>query len=59
MTPTPPRRRWFQFGLRGLLGVVTVLAAFIAYHVNWIRQQHQLLHEADALRRVTSNYISG
>lgn len=38
-----PRPR-FQFGVRTLLVVVTlagVIAAFISYHVNWIRQRRE------------------
>jgi len=36
-------RRWLRFSLRTLLIVVTLLAAFIAYHVNWIRQRHEVI----------------
>ena len=35
--------------------VVTVLAAFLAYHVNWIRQRHRLLAE-EALRHETARW---
>jgi hypothetical protein len=35
----PARRRWFQFSSGAMLLAVTVLAVFIAYHVNWIRQR--------------------
>lgn len=41
--PTPPRRRWLQFGLRGLLVGVTVLAVFAAYYGNWIRHRHAII----------------
>jgi hypothetical protein len=44
----PTRRRWYQFGLGTLFVVVTVLAIFIAYHVNWIRQRHAFLAFQDA-----------
>ena len=37
----PTRRRWFQFSLRTLFVVVTVLGVFIVYHVNWIRQRDE------------------
>lgn len=36
---TPPRRRWLRFSLRTMFVVVTALAAFLAYHVNWIRER--------------------
>jgi hypothetical protein len=38
----PPRRRWFQFGIGTMFFAVTVLAAlaaFLAYHVNWVRER--------------------
>ncbi len=41
-----PRRRWFRFSLRTLFVVVTVLAVFIAYHVNWIHQRHEFIEVA-------------
>ena len=40
--PTPPRRRWFLFGLRTLLILVTV-SSWLGYHLNWIRQRHAFL----------------
>ena len=48
--PTPTPRRWFKwswltFSLRTLFVVVTVLAVFIAYHANWIRQRHTYLQD--------------
>ena len=36
-------RRWFQFGLRTMFVVVTVVAvpaAWASYNLNWIRQRH-------------------
>jgi hypothetical protein len=43
MSEPPTRRRWFQFGLGPMLLLVTVVAAFLAYHVNWIRQRRDFL----------------
>jgi hypothetical protein len=40
--PTPPRRRWFQFGLRTMFVVVTVVAVWLGYQANWIRQRHSV-----------------
>jgi len=39
---THGRHRWFQFGLRSMFVVVTLVAIFVTYHVNWIHQRHQL-----------------
>ena len=39
----PPGRRWFQFGLRTMFVVVTLVAAFLAYQLNWIRKRHRFL----------------
>jgi hypothetical protein len=49
--PTSPRRRWFQFGLRTMFVAVTVVAIFIGYHVNWIRQRNA--------ERTTFTYLQG
>ena len=46
-----PKRRWLRFSLRTLFVVVTVLAAFsgwVVYHLNWIRERHQLLARHNA-----------
>jgi hypothetical protein len=42
------RRRWYQFSLGMLFVVVTALAVFLAYQVNWIRQQHTFLDRSQA-----------
>jgi hypothetical protein len=50
MPPAPQtRRRWYQFGLRTLFVVVAVVAAFLAYHVNWIRQRRVFLDSPEVL----------
>jgi hypothetical protein len=36
----------FQFGLGTLLLLITVFAAFLAYHVNWIRERHAIVNSA-------------
>jgi hypothetical protein len=38
-----PRRRWFQFGLSTVFVVMTSLAVFLAYNVNWMRQRRALV----------------
>lgn len=35
------RHRWRQFTLRGLFLFVSLLAAFLAYNVNWIHKRHE------------------
>jgi hypothetical protein len=40
---TAPKRRWFQWSLRTLFVVVTVVAVFLAYHINWIRQRDNFI----------------
>ena len=59
--PTPPRRRWFQFGLVGLFVAVTLFAAFaafVAYHVNWIRERHAIINNtwAEETRALSMDY---
>jgi hypothetical protein len=38
MTPLP-KRRWFAFSLRTLFVVVTLVACWLGYELNWIRQR--------------------
>jgi len=48
--PQPTRRRWFQFGLRGLLIAVTVsgfVLGFLAYAASWARQRDHFLSTAE------------
>ena len=47
-TPTPARRRWFQFSLRTRLVAVTVvalLAGWVGYSLNWIHHRRRFLDE--------------
>jgi hypothetical protein len=39
MDENRPARRWYQFSLRELLIVVTLLCLWLGYSVNWIRQR--------------------
>jgi len=48
-----------RYGLRTLFVVVTVLAVFIGYHVNWIRQRHDFLKAETIAREATGDYSSG
>jgi hypothetical protein len=44
MTETKPKRRWFRFSLRMLFVLVTlvgVVAGWVAYQLNWIRQRRE------------------
>src|SRR6185369_1706202 len=46
---TPPRRRWFQYSLRTMFVVATMLCGALAYHLNWIgqRQEYRTKHLAE------------
>jgi hypothetical protein len=49
MSEAPPtHRRCFRYSLRMLFVVVTVLAVFLAYPVNRMRERHQFLAEEEA-----------
>ena len=42
-TVTPPRRRWYQFSLRTMFVLVSLLSiplAWVGYSISWIRQRH-------------------
>jgi hypothetical protein len=52
--PKQSRRRWFQFGVGTMFLVVTVVAAFLAYHVNWIRERHALVNAAGDSKTIYS-----
>lgn len=38
-------RRYFQFSLRALFALVTLLCIWLGYQLNWIRARHQVLEE--------------
>jgi hypothetical protein len=40
---TPRRRRWFQFRLRTLFVVTTLIGCWLGYEMNLIRQRHGLI----------------
>ncbi|HEY4311956.1 MAG TPA: hypothetical protein VGN12_21085 [Pirellulales bacterium] len=44
-SPILPRRRWFQFGLRSLLVVVTLLAFWLAWELHFIRERQRLIRD--------------
>ena len=43
MTKTKPKRRWFRFGLPTLFVAVTVIACFLGWQVNIVRQRRVIL----------------
>ena len=43
MENKPPRRRWMRFSLRSLLVFVTLLAIYLGWAMNWIRQRREFL----------------
>ncbi len=48
--PRPHRRPWFRFSLGTMFLVAAVVAVFVAYHVNWIRQRREVLDQAVGFR---------
>ena len=45
-SPAPNRRRWFRWSLGTMFVVVLVagcLAGWLGYHLNWIRQRHEVV----------------
>jgi len=44
-----PRRRWFQFGLRTLFVLMTVVALWLAWELSFIRERQAWLRENAAL----------
>jgi hypothetical protein len=48
MSDQPARRRWFQFGMRGLLVGLTLLALIFtwgAYNLSWLRQRRAVIED--------------
>jgi hypothetical protein len=55
------RRRWYQFGLGTTLLLLTafaIVAAFLAYHVHWIRQRRELIPLDMTTRSGPPRYVS-
>ena len=50
MGPSPTRRRWLQFSLRGLLIVVTLVAVWLGWNVHVVRQRKAALAEIRSMR---------
>ena len=44
-----PRRRWFQFGLRTLFVLTTLVALWLAWELSFIRERQAWLRENPAL----------
>lgn len=45
MSECPTKRRW-SYSLRTLFVVVTLVAIWLGWSVNWIRQRHEYLEQA-------------
>jgi hypothetical protein len=41
--PTPPRRRWFQFGLRTMFVVVTAICLWLGWSVHWAHERSRMV----------------
>jgi hypothetical protein len=46
--PPKPKRRWFQFGLRTLFVLITLIALWLGYYANWIYQRREARKWLDA-----------
>ena len=42
------KRRWFQFNLRTLFVLITLIACWLGYELNWIRQRRNFIAEENA-----------
>jgi hypothetical protein len=49
-------RRYFQFSLRTLFVLVTVLSVWLGYQLNWIRERHKALEELQQTSVVFDTY---
>jgi hypothetical protein len=58
MTAVAPRR-WLRFSLRSLFIALTILACWLGYQLNWIRQRREFYakNEADMLQHCGSTMI--
>lgn len=50
-TNLPKPRRWFRFSLRTMFVLMTVLCAWMAYHLNWIRQRRETMEWLNLLEQ--------
>jgi hypothetical protein len=50
----PPRRRRFRFGLRTLFFLVTLVAVWMGWSFNWIRQRREFVRPGNELGAVVS-----
>jgi hypothetical protein len=48
-TTLPDPRRWFQFETRTIFLAVTVLAVWLGWEMNWIKQRHAVLENNDVI----------
>ena len=44
MSDVVPKRRWFRFSLRTLFVIVTLVALWLGYELNWIRERRKFLN---------------
>src|SRR5579863_2209083 len=52
--PTPPRRRWFQFGIGTMLLLVTVFAVWLSWELNYVRHRKACVAKVSAVGQVVS-----
>ena len=56
MYEVPRNRRYFQFSLRTLFALMTILCVWLGYQLNWIRERHKALEELQQSRVVFDTY---
>jgi hypothetical protein len=56
MYEVPHNRRYFQFSLRTLFALMTILCIWLGYQLNWIRERHKALEELQQSRVVFDAY---
>ncbi len=52
MVDTPPRRRWFQFGIGTMLLLVTVFAVWLGWEMAFIRERQEWVRLAKDRRMI-------
>ena len=58
MYEVPRNRRYFQFSLRTLFALMTILCVWLGYQLNWIRERHKALEKLQQSRVVFDTYKS-
>jgi len=57
-SPTPPRRRWFRYGLRTFFVVLTIFGVWLGVQVKWIRDRHERMNRSRPAFNIPSNHAA-